>query len=465
MLPWLLVFAILELFRGLTIHGHFSGMFHDDDDDRSRHDVTFEMPSSWITSSSSCSDGKKPRRNEKIRIAYATTVTGYTQGSVDSEVLMDRAAVLHQSIRQAMARSTRYDYDMVALVHPDAMACVPLLTLLGFTVQVRETPFDLIANQELRIAQGNGCCQEKEYLKLYSYLLLEYPLVVHLDLDTIVLRPMDDVFDVMLLKDDDDARRRHFARTSSMWFQNDTTFMPNQIDFMFTRDYNMVEPPKKQVHQMGVQGGFLLVKPSRDDFDRMLELIRSGGDGYTIEDGWGGKDVGYGGYYGAGTIQGLTSYYYGHVGNFSRAVELNRCYYNNMADNPHFYNTQLRQTLCTTLEPNLTCQDCRITPLEDIFTAHFTVCGKPDWCGIVRPDERPNARLCMELFREWHRIRLSLEMEWMRRFPPYTPELVHIDTTDESMDQRLWSYSHGHCHGGRYLTMKFPDSNNASLIE
>ena len=34
----------------------------------------------------------------------------------------------------------------------------------------------------------------------------------------------------------------------------------------------------------------------------------------------------------AGTIQGLASYYYGHL-QPGRSVELNRCYYNTMVDN------------------------------------------------------------------------------------------------------------------------------------
>ena len=55
----------------------------------------------------------------------------------------------------------------------------------------------------------------------------------------------------------------------------------------------------------------------------------SGGDGYSIPNGWGGEDKQYGGYYGSGTIQGLASYYYGEYA-LNRSVELNRCYYNTM---------------------------------------------------------------------------------------------------------------------------------------
>ena len=43
-----------------------------------------------------------------------------------------------------------------------------------------------------------GCCGEKEYLKLYAYALSEFPIVVHLNLHSLVLRPMEDLFHAML---------------------------------------------------------------------------------------------------------------------------------------------------------------------------------------------------------------------------------------------------------------------------
>ncbi|KAG7355499.1 hypothetical protein IV203_000185 [Nitzschia inconspicua] len=420
-----------------------------------------------MVSSSSTSTKKK------TIIAYATSITAYDPKDSDKK-LIDRAAVLHQSIRLAAQRSVKYDYHMYAFVHPDAVQCSPMLQNLGYRVQIRETPFNAsaIPNEDLRIAQKNGCCGAKEYLKLYSYLLLDYPIVVHLDLDTIVLKSMDQVFDMMTENKPTTKQRQQFASESTMWFKNATTAtalttMPKRIDFMFTRDYNMVDPPSKQVHQMGVQGGFLLVRPNRRDFDDMVNLILSGGDGYTISNGWGQpKDDAVGGFYGAGTIQGLASYYYGRVENGTRSVELNRCYYNTMVDNPHSFNKHLNKTLCTTLEPDLSCEDCRQTTLEKVYTAHFTVCGKPEWCSVVDPDSKKSGRLCMELFREWHKVRLSLEIEWMKKFSNYVPDLVHVNASD-SRDKYLRSFFHGHCRGGEYVPIRFPNlsGNVSALIE
>ena len=84
---------------------------------------------------------------------------------------------------------------------------------------------------------------------------------------------------------------------------------------------------------MGVQGGLLIFRPNETDFYRMIEIILDGAN-FERGWGWGGPEKGYGGYYGAGTIQGLASYYYGEIAR-NRSVEVNRCYFNNMADDPY----------------------------------------------------------------------------------------------------------------------------------
>ena len=109
-----------------------------------------------ITSSSSTT--------QKTTVAYAVTVTKFSSGkNMDKNTLLDRAAVLHQSIKSAMKQSSRYDYHIYAFVHPDAIEVKPLLEPLGYKVQIRDTPFNIthIQNQNLIKAQGNGCCGEK----------------------------------------------------------------------------------------------------------------------------------------------------------------------------------------------------------------------------------------------------------------------------------------------------------------
>jgi len=130
-------------------------------------------------------------------------------------------------------------------------------------------------------------------------------------------------------------------------------------------------------------------------------------------------------------------------------VELNRCYYDAMVDKPMGPDITKGGggiERCRTLEE--TCQDCRKVELEEIYTAHFTVCGKPFWCH-ASPEP-----LCMKLHQFWHKIRLSLEHVWMVKYPGYKPATVNNGPSD---------FTNGHCdikNGRRYLPLKLPMEPN-----
>ena len=53
----------------------------------------------------------------------------------------------------------------------------------------------------LLVLPPSRCCRYTELLKLHVYGMVEHVLAVHLDFDSMLLRPMDDLFDVMLGKD------------------------------------------------------------------------------------------------------------------------------------------------------------------------------------------------------------------------------------------------------------------------
>lgn len=160
----------------------------------------------------------------------------------------------------------------------------------------------------------SGCCGEKEFLKLYSYTLLDYPIVIHLDLDSIILKPLDDLFDVMMdssMGVNGVGAGGGAAAARSRIPVNFNEALPKQVDAYFTRDYNMVNPGHKHV---GVQGGFLVVRPSMAAFEEYVSIVLEGN--FKQGNGWGGE--GYGGYFGAQQIQGICSYYYDfkHPGRF-----------------------------------------------------------------------------------------------------------------------------------------------------
>ena len=97
-----------------------------------------------------------------------------------------------------------------------------------------------------------------------------------------------------------------------------------------------------------------------------------------------------------------------------------------MVDN--WYHFDDKKNLCRTTKD--TCENCRETNLEKIYTAHFTVCGKPDGCHTMDPKRSEEKRPCGDLFRQWHKVQLSLEIDWMERFDGYVPELIGVNPTE-----------------------------------
>ena len=96
---------------------------------------------------------------------------------------------------------------------------------------------------------------------------------------------------------------------------------------LFVNNYldNMVPPRSKY---KPVQGGFLVLRPDMKVYNEYKEIVKKGVE--KEGQGWGGK---VGPFYGWMTFQGLIPYYY-DVLHPNEGVELNRCIYNQMADNP-----------------------------------------------------------------------------------------------------------------------------------
>jgi hypothetical protein len=195
---------------------------------------------------------------------------------------------------------------------------------------------------------------------------------------------------------------------------NTTTHVNNNnrriISAMFTRDYPMlrIKDGNTGKHvKVGVQGGFLIIRPNITIFNELCQLVLQG----NFDAGWyepdpvrpDKKKVHYPGFYGAAQVQGLLAFYYGHV-NRNQTVELNRCVVNNMVDNPRAYDGGA--PVCITGQTDAECQDCRLFNISNIYTAHFTFCSKPSHCHTAMTSPQP---LCYALHSEWHRIRYDLE--------------------------------------------------------
>ena len=125
---------------------------------------------------------------------------------------------------------------------------------------------------------------EKELIKLEAYTLLQHPIIVLVDLDVLVLKPMDAVFDLML----SDAPNPDTNNVPLMWPDRP---LPRPVNIFWTKDYNVVGPGRKD---KPTQGGLLIIRPSLDVYNEFVQIVREGD--YHEKGGW-GKKVGpfYGG--------------------------------------------------------------------------------------------------------------------------------------------------------------------------
>ena len=109
------------------------------------------------------------------------------------------------------------------------------------------------------------------------------------------------------------------------------------------------------------------------------------------------------------------------------------------------------------------CYDCRILPVEETMTAHYTACKKPWECRIPKPRiprkkdeterlrELTNITTCGSLFKEYFQLRQDVE----RRIEAATQ--VQANTTRYGRYNP--KYFLGYCDGpGSYLSFDFPDS-------
>ena len=74
---------------------------------------------------------------------------------------------------------------------------------------------------------------EKELVKLEAYTLTQHPVVVHLDLDVVVLKPMDVLFDWMLVDHEHLKIEYDTSDVPIMWRDHEQPQRPNAF---FTRD-------------------------------------------------------------------------------------------------------------------------------------------------------------------------------------------------------------------------------------
>ena len=89
-----------------------------------------------------------------------------------------------------------YDISLIALVHP-LVKERGVLVKLGYHVIEVPLPINITAIDGKFLREhinNNGCCGATELIKLSSYRLTQYDRVVHMDADTFVNAPLDELF-------------------------------------------------------------------------------------------------------------------------------------------------------------------------------------------------------------------------------------------------------------------------------
>lgn len=228
------------------------------------------------SSSTSLTDVERKKKH----VAFAVFVT-----DIGSDSWRDALAVMAHGALKAAARS-RHEVDLIAIAPMRLGAGKErMLEEMGFQKVLRRpvpVPAAEIQGKEVKEqmsrVMGNDArfqfSMEEEQLKYWGLSLTDYDRVLVLDADTMILDPMDELFD----------RQEDFIGTYDIGLDTDSS----------------TAPP--------AQGGFLLFRPSKKDFEEIKRLTREGdfgGDGLA---GW--KRSGIGWAYGGTGPDGLLSYYY-----------------------------------------------------------------------------------------------------------------------------------------------------------
>jgi len=349
-------------------------------------------------------------------IAYVITVP-----KCDDEPVWDGAAVLARTIqlnsRDNPYSSSRYGYKLYAFVHETAVGCATNYANIGYEIFVRDSPVRLDEIAPGHYANNvNSRCPLADFLSLYAFTLLDHEIVVLMDVKSMVIQPLDELYDAMLYPKDSEKGIMARKSVKSHWMgygkeqdsEADKVYksFPDTIQAFFTRDYTVVHPFMKE--KAGVHTGFVVLRPSQEAFDQATEIIRQGA---WEKDLWGWYNSGFGGYPNAMCTKGLLSFFFTRIHPHS-AVELNRCFYNVVSDSPTTVDPQNDEMqLCR--DGRKCCDDCRHTSLGDLKTINTSICRRP-WTCHYHSDQFEIFKLCREITHEWFKLRHQVETEWAR---------------------------------------------------
>jgi hypothetical protein len=213
---------------------------------RDHHNLVVEVEdASGTTDADETNPKKSKRRRVKQSICYAIAVTECPE---DNHVMYG-AAVLAESIKNVSARrnpASKYDYSLYAFVHDSARECNAPLYSLGYTILNGKAPHS---------------DADKEYIKLYAFSLTNFKVVVSLEVDTIILQPLDELFDLII--------DRELA--PDLAHRNEV--IPESVDFISTKTADKL-----------VDHSFFVARTSYETYRHMAQQIEEGGASRSFDD-------------------------------------------------------------------------------------------------------------------------------------------------------------------------------------
>jgi hypothetical protein len=220
-----------------------------------------------------------------------------------------------------------------------------------------------------------------------------------MDMDMLVVKPLDDVIDLILYNNPHPEQTVHHLQNTSGHRNNTAS---GDVWLLYVSDYAMAQPYSSVIPS---QGGFAIFKPNRTIYREIQQIVLKGEFHDTF--GWGNAT---GVFWGSTTFQGLLPYYF-QVLNPGHALELDWRIYNNMNSPRSDRLKRGEETIEYCFTPD--CQDVRDTPFEDVFSVHFTNCQKP-WKCLANSGDNPKTALCRAMHRAWFQYRSELEKSWGR---------------------------------------------------
>ena len=236
-----------------------------------------------------------------------------------------------------------------ALVHPTAVNCpiegssgktydrVKLLQSENYMVEILGHPVtenDLAINNEYIKDNIDNDVGIRDSTKLQAWTMDLHPVVVFMDYDSILQKPMDEEIDFLLADDK-------------------------------LKGLYILSPPDKNTGKAGVDTGFLIIKPSKKEFDRIVHLYKT--VQFNPQTGWNG--FGFHKYRGDIGISGFLNWYFHNDPGY---VELDRCIYAHNADEECLNNVPFSEAKHLKMYDNI-CGNARHCPYDH-----------PDWSAKKR---------------------------------------------------------------------------------